>query len=128
MISFLKESLWKQFGASIDMLKNAIMLWPEENWNSDRKFYYLVYHTLIFLDYYLTIPPTNFISPLPFTITKPDELTEDAVDDVVPDRIYNKRELLEYLQSCRKKCQKLISDLSEDKIKQRWLEEPDELA
>ena len=40
MIIGLKESLWKQFGASIDMLKNAIELWPEENWLTDKKFFY----------------------------------------------------------------------------------------
>jgi hypothetical protein len=34
MINNLKESLWKQFGASIDMLKNAITEWPEEYWNA----------------------------------------------------------------------------------------------
>jgi hypothetical protein len=39
MINILKESLWKQFGASIDMLNNAITLWPEEYWDSDKRFF-----------------------------------------------------------------------------------------
>ncbi|MBK8554123.1 MAG: hypothetical protein IPL53_24970 [Ignavibacteria bacterium] len=68
MVNTLKESLWKQFGASIDMLKNALIIWPEEHWNSDKKCFYITFHTLVFLDYSLTIPPTNFISPLPFTL------------------------------------------------------------
>jgi hypothetical protein len=74
MINILKESLWKQFGASIDMLNNAITLWPEEYWNSDKRFFYNAYHCLLFLDYYLTIPPQNFTSTLPFTITGPEDV------------------------------------------------------
>jgi len=120
MINALKENLWKQFGASIDMLKNAIILWPEEQWNTDKKCFYMAYHCLVFLDYYLTIPaPKDFSSPLPFTIGESDE----AVDDVVPDRVYGKEELLDYLQSSREKCHKLIAGLTGEKLKERWIEE-----
>ena len=126
MITALKESLWKQFGASIDMLKNAIILWPEENWNSNKKFFYNAYHCLVFLDYYLTIPFTkNFSSPLPFTIAESEEVIDDeAIDDIVPDRVYNKKELLDYLQSSRKKCHMLIASLTEEKLNERWIEDP----
>jgi hypothetical protein len=128
MINELKESLWKQFGAGIDMLRNAIMLWPEKYWNTDKRFFYIAYHSLIFLDYYLTIPPKNYRSQLPFTITDPDDMPEETVDDIIPDRIYSKQELLGYLQANRLRCRKLIEGLTEEKIKQRWIEEPDELA
>ena len=37
MLNILKESLWKQFGASIDMVKNAILLSPDEHWGSNNK-------------------------------------------------------------------------------------------
>jgi len=120
MINALKESLWKQFGASIDMLKNAIALWPEEYWDTDKKFFYNAYHCLVFLDYYLTNPPNNFSSPLPFTIGE----CEDAIDDVIPDRIYSKKELLDYLQASREKCHRLIEGLTEEKLKERWIEDP----
>ncbi|HWK04315.1 MAG TPA: DinB family protein [Puia sp.] len=122
MINDLKESLWKQFGASIDMLKNAIILWPEEYWNTKRKFFYNAYHCLIFLDYYLTIPPKNFTSPLPFTIAEPDKVIVDAVDDLIPDRVYSKKELLDYLQSSREKCHQVIAGLTEETLKDRWIE------
>ena len=124
----LKESLWKQFGAGIDMLKNAISLWPEEYWKSDKRFFYVAYHCLIFLDYYLTIPPKNFSSPLPFTIVATGEIPEEAVDDLTPNRIYSKKELLDYLKSNREKCRKLIAGLTEDKLNERWIDEPDEIA
>jgi hypothetical protein len=123
MINTLKESLWKQFGASIDMLKNAIMLWPEAYWNTNKKFFYNAYHCLIFLDYYLTIPAQPFSSPLPFTIAESDEVIGEAVDDLVPDRVYSKKELLGYLQSSREKCHKLIAGLTEEKLEERWIEE-----
>jgi DinB family protein len=123
MINTLKESLWKQFGASIDMLKNAILLWPEEDWNTEKKFFYMAYHCLVFLDYYLTIPPKDFSSPLPFTITESGDTPEDAIDDVIPDRIYSKKELLDYLQSSRAKCHTLIAGLTAEKLKERWIEE-----
>ena len=123
MINSLKKSLWKQFGASIDMLKNAILLWPEEYWNTKKKFFYMAYHCLVFLDYYLTIPPENFSSPLAFTLSEPGNIPEDAIDDVVPDRIYTKDELLACLQSTREKCHQLIAGLTEEKLKQRWIGE-----
>ena len=123
MINTLKEGLWKQFGASIDMLKNAVTLWPEEDWKSGKKFFYNVYHCLVFLDYYLTIPPDNFSSPLPFTLTEPDKAPAEAIDDVIPDRIYGKKELLDYLQASREKCYTLIAGLTEEKTAERWIEE-----
>jgi hypothetical protein len=117
MINTLKESLWKQFGASIDMLGNAIMLYPEEN----RKFFYIAYHCLVFLDYYLTVPAANLSSPLPFTLGASDE----AIDDIVPDRIYSKKELLDYLQASREKCHQLIAGLTAEKLEERWIETED---
>jgi len=128
MISALKESLWKQFGASIDMLGNAILLWPDAQWDTDRKFFYMSWHCLLFLDYYLSIPPKNFSSPLPFTIPESGEIPEDAVDDLLPNRIYSKKELLDYLQSSRAKCRQLIESLTEEKMNQRWIDEPDQVA
>ena len=123
MINLFKENLWKQFGASIDMLKNAIALWPEERWNTNKKFFYNAYHCLIFLDYYLEVPPKQFSSPLPFTISEPGNFPEDAIDDLIPDRIYTKEELLEYLESNRNKCHILIRSLTEERLTERWIED-----
>jgi hypothetical protein len=126
MINLLKESLWKQFGASIDMLKNAIVLWPEERWDTHRKFFYTAYHCLVFLDYYLKIPAENLSSPLPFTLMEPANIPEGAVDDIIPDRIYSKQELLDYLQLSREKCREVIWSLTEEKLAERWVEQEPE--
>ena len=124
MIEGIKESLWKQFGASIDMLKNAIAMWPEEKWNTEKKFFYNAYHCLVFLEYYLTIPwKKNFSPSLSFTTADPDNLPADAIDDMIPDRVYSKNELLAYLQSSREKCHALIAGLTEKKLADRWIEE-----
>jgi hypothetical protein len=122
MISFLKRCLWKNFGASIDMLKNAILLCSEEHWTANKKFFYNAYHALIFLDFYLTIPPKDFSSQLPFKLVGSGDIPEDAIDDVVPDRIYSKKELLDYLQLSREKCRIVIAGLTEEKLKQRWID------
>lgn len=122
MLTVLKESLWKQFGASIDMLKNAIVLWPEEYWNTDKKFFYMAYHCLVFLDYYLTIPAVILSSPLPFTLTEFKDIPVEAMDDLVPDRVYTKKELLDYLQSNREKCHLVITGLTNENLNQTWIE------
>jgi hypothetical protein len=124
MTDLLKECLWKQFGASIDMLENAIRLCPDEFLAFNRKFFFMTYHSLIFLDYYLTIPPINFSSPLPFTIKEWNEVPVEAMDDIIPDRYYSKEELLGYLKLSRTRCQILISGLTEEKLNERFIEEP----
>jgi len=120
MIHSIKESLWRQFGASIDMLHNAIAMWPDEQWETKKRFFYIAYHTLVFLEYYLTNPPPkDFIAELPFT--ESDAMVEDAVDDVLPDRVYTKVELLNYLRSSREKCRKAIAGLTDENINDRWI-------
>ena len=120
MITTLQHSLWKHFGASIDMLKDAIELSPEELWNNNRKFYYMAYHTVVFIDYYTSMPPRNFTAALPYTLTEPAKLPADAIDDILPDKLHSKQELLAWLQTCRDKCRQLIANLTEEQLSQRW--------
>ena len=95
------------------MLENAITLCPTGYWDTDRKFWHNAYHCLFFLDYYLTMEPENFAPPPPFTLSE--------FEDVMPGRVYNKEELLSYLQSGRDKCHKLIAGLTEEKLNKRWI-------
>ena len=44
--NFIREVIWSQFGASIEMFENAIKFYPEELWCSQKskpEFWYLVY-------------------------------------------------------------------------------------
>jgi len=122
MIDFIKQSLWKQFGGSIDMLHNAIAAWPVEFWQVEKRFFYIAYHTLVFLDYYLTIPPKTFSTRLPYTLKEPADIPAESVDDVVPDSFYTKQQLLDYLQFCREKCRNTIASLTEEKLAEPWID------
>lgn len=123
MIAVVKETLWKQFGASIDMFNNAIAFCPDATWHTNKKFFYTAYHCFVFLDYYLTIPPNHYVAPLPFTLAAPDDIPEDAIDDIIPNRWYSKAELLNSLQASREKCRRLIAGLTEEKLAAQWVGE-----
>ncbi|RFS17267.1 DinB family protein [Emticicia sp. C21] len=113
MLDIVKQSLWNQMGASIDMLEDSIVLCPEEEWDTDLKFWYQAFHALFFLDYYLTMEPKDFIPPQPFT--------ESEFEDRMPEKTYIKTELLNYLYFCREKGKNLIEHLTEQQLKSRWI-------
>ncbi len=52
-----KNATWRQFGAAIDMLENAILACPGALWG-DRsqkpEFWYTAFHTLFYVDLYLS--------------------------------------------------------------------------
>lgn len=114
MKTHYKNELWKQFGASIDMFENAITKCPHDIWDDGRKFWYIAYHTLFFLDYYLDTDPDNFMPPKPFTES------ETEIDEVMPERAYTKDELLSYVKHCRIKAHDLIEGFTEDSAHAKW--------
>lgn len=112
----LKEILWRQFGASIDMLENAMLACPEELWgerSSQPEFWYTVYHTLFFLDLYLSGSAEGFAPPEPFTL---DEMDPRGL---MPERVYAKDEMQSYLNHGRGKCREVIASLTEEKFLER---------
>ncbi len=117
MDSSLKTILWQQFGATIDMLENALVACPNELWNTKSKFWYTGYHTLFYLDYYLSDTPESFLPPAPFTLSEFDPA------DVPPDRVYSKAELLAYLEFGRQKCHDLIAGLTAAGAEKRFVNE-----
>jgi hypothetical protein len=118
-----KSSIWQQFGASIDMLENAILVCPDVIWGdrSQRpEFWYVVFHTLFFLDLYLSDSDAGFSPPAPFTL---DEMDERGI---LPERVYSKEELQIYLTHCREKCRTTIAAMTEEIANKRcgfnWLD------
>jgi hypothetical protein len=119
------EMLWRQFGAAIDMLRDALRDCPDELWEerlwADRPdqwvaagfsaFWYLGYHTLFWLDLYLTGAEEGFAPPAPF------DLVEMEPGEVLP-RTYTREELLRYLETCRRRCQETIDALSAEQATQ----------
>ena len=108
--------IWRQFGAATDMLENAVRACPGELWG-DRgrrpEFWYVVYHTLFFLDLYLSGSLEGFAPPGAFTL---DELDPAGV---MPGRVYTKEELLDYLRHCRRKCRATVGALTSERAHAR---------
>lgn len=116
-----KKSLWQQFGATLDMLDNALsacpdalwraQVWPEEPGNAE--FWYIGYHTLFWVDLYLTGAVEGFQPPSPFTLSELDP------DGLLPDQIYTKKQVREYLAYCRQKCEQTIAALTDERAAER---------
>lgn len=107
----LETALWNQLGAAIDMLESAITACPETLWSdcSQRpEFWYVAYHTLFFLDYYLSESAEGFAPPAPFTLEELDPA------GVLPERPFTKAELLRYLDHGREKARRVIGTLTEE--------------
>jgi hypothetical protein len=109
--STLRAILWQQFGAAIDMLDNPLRACPEEIWGNrtqQPEFWYVAYHTLFWLDLYLSGSVEGFAPPAPFGLT---ELEWGGL----PDRVFTKDELRTYLAHCRRKCQATIEALTDER-------------
>ena len=127
MDSLLKTALWRQFGATIDMFENALVacpgsLWRERLWSGPpepwfppefAEFWHIAYHTLFWLDLYLSgLREEDFTPPAPFIWTEIDP-------PVSPEQPYTKEELRAYLASLRRKCQTTIAGLTDEKAQQQ---------
>jgi len=117
-----KTIVWNQFGASIDMLINVVSNCPNNFFEQNPRFYYIAFHSTIFLDYYLTIPPSDFLPLLSFTQKEKNDRPKEAIDDLIPDKVYSKQEVVEYLNKSREKCRQLIDSLTEEKLSEKFKE------
>jgi hypothetical protein len=120
----LKTSIWQQYGAAIDMLDDTINLCPEPLWTAVLwkdsedvrygQFWFVAYHTLFWLDLYLTGYSDGFAPPPPF------------VRGTLPEKPYTKDQIRTYLDQCRSKCQSTIEALTDEKARQHctfdWIE------
>ena len=117
MDTILKTGIWHQFGATIDYLADTVRdcpdrLWLSLMWNNPEEppafsqVWYRVYHTLFWLDLYLTGAEEGFVPPALFT------LIEQYDDGPLPDRVYTKEELQAYLGDCRQRCKATIEALT----------------
>ena len=123
MDTIWKTMIWHQFGAAIDMLDNAMRACPDDLWgdrSQRQEFWYVAFHTLFFLDLYLSDSDKEFAPPAPFTL---DEMDERGL---LPERVYTKEELQKYLEHGRKKCRVTISAMTEENANRRcgfvWLD------
>lgn len=119
--------LWQQFGATVDMLDNAVRacpasLWRERLWSDPPdhpqppfgEFWYVAYHTLYWLDLYL-----SSIADSSSAVTPPSPFPAPALDanDEPPERAYTRDELRAYLAYTRRKCQNTIGTLTDERAR-----------
>jgi hypothetical protein len=101
------------------MLDNAVRtcpdsLWHDQLWDTgaeqpeSAQFWYVVFHTLFWLDLYLSGAVEGFVPPAQFML---DELDPAGL---YPERPYSKDELRTYLAHGRGKCQATIAALTEE--------------
>jgi hypothetical protein len=119
-------ALWRQFGAAINMLENALVtcpasLWTERLWRTPpapefpprfAEFWYVTFHALVWLDLYLSgIPEEEFAPPAPFA--------QGVLDspEALPERPYTKEELRDYLASLRAKCRATLVALTDERAR-----------
>jgi len=124
MDTTLRTAIGSQFGAAIDMLDNALRACPDELWRvrlwgnpsmppEFSEFWYVAYHTLFWLDLYLSGAVEGFAPPAPFTL---DELDPAGL---LPDRVYTKADLQTYLDHSRQKCRATIDALTDEQAVRR---------
>lgn len=97
-------------------------MYPDRLWQKEERFYYMAYHTVIFLDYYTTYPVKEFEPYLSFTIVPESELPPDAIDDVLPQTHYSQAEVISYIDIIRNKCEALIGSRASQNLMVKWIE------
>jgi hypothetical protein len=113
-LAFWKSVLWRQFGASLDMFGDAVRAFPPEGWvvgDPRRQPWYVSYHTLFWLDLYLSGAVEGFAPPPPFSLG-------ELRPEVLPERPYTQAELLAYLDHGRAKTHAAIEGLSDERAAQ----------
>jgi uncharacterized damage-inducible protein DinB len=113
---FWKTAVRVQLGAAIETLERAVRACPDDLWGDRSRrpeFWYTVYHTLFWLDLYLSDFPAAFAPPAPFTLSELDPA------GLLPERVYTRDEMLAYLEHCRRKSRQTVDALTDDGMRRR---------
>lgn len=108
----MQAALQNQFGAALDMLERALHACPESLWTKgdpEGAFWYGAYHTLFFVDYYLSDPTQAFHPPPPF------DLRELDPEGLLPARTFTRDELLGYLDHGRQRLAAALAALTQER-------------
>jgi hypothetical protein len=126
MESAWQIALWRQFGAAIDMLDEALAacpaaLWTQRLWRTPpppqfpaqfAEFWYVAWHALVWLDLYLAgVPEEEFAPPAPFV---QGELDSPAA---LPAQPYAQEQLRAYLASLRQTCRATLAALTAEQAR-----------
>lgn len=111
------DIVWHQFAAAIDDLDNNLRACPDSLWHEPlwpppphlpefSHFWYVVYHTLFWLDLYLTGAEEGFVPPPPFALIEQVDLGP------LPPRPYTRDELHAYLGDVRQRCRMTLETMT----------------
>jgi len=109
----LQHIIWLQFGAALDMLRDAVHACPDGNWQDSlwddptddpryTEFWFIVFHTLYWTDRYLSGSPEGFLPPPPF------------IRGALPEQPYSREGVLTYLSEVREKCRSTLEALTSE--------------
>ena len=118
----IQLALKSQFGASIDMLTNVIKKCPENYYIKKKRFFYMAFHTIILMEYYLSFPPKKFKPELSFTVSNKNLIPIEAIDDIIPNGYYSKEEMLLSIEKTKTKLFQIINSLNDENIDNRFIE------
>ncbi len=76
------------------MLTSTIANCADDYVTTHRRFYNIAFHSTIFLDYYLTLPPSDFSPLLSFTQKDAKDRPTETIGDLIPDKIYSNQALV----------------------------------
>lgn len=119
MIELVKQSYIRQFEAVLSKLHNTIVLCPSDQWEhavGDYPFWHVVYHSLFYLDFYLSTSEAAFV-PQSFHRTDYQHFGFNADGHpCTADVPYEKDVLLNYAQHCRRKIGDILSAETEQSL------------
>jgi hypothetical protein len=122
MEPFWTAIIGRQLDAAMHMFEEVIQSCPEDQWTGElwtdkdappglADFWYLAYHTLFWLDLYMSGAVEGFAPPEPYNL---DELDPAGL---IPERVYTPAELLAYLEHCRQKAHRILNDLTDEQAR-----------
>jgi hypothetical protein len=111
-MSLLRSVLWSQMEASLRMMQECIEKCPADHWSGEPPrtiakypFWMVTYHTLCFVDVYLS-PGDEVWQP------RPDlhPLGRAELENEYPSRMFSRAELLAYAAICRELAGRVLGD------------------
>ncbi|MGK0157425.1 MAG: hypothetical protein ACI9SE_004405 [Neolewinella sp.] len=116
------EPIRQQFGAAMQSLHDAMQACPHAVWSAEgqpsdaavlrQEPWYLAFHTIFWLDLYLSENAGSYVPPAPFT-------RDELEPDLLPARAYSKNELFDWLQQCATAFEQRLASCATDEGMQR---------
>jgi hypothetical protein len=119
MVEIFKTLIGNQYEAALKTLATCIERCPDDAWHApvcNHKFCQSVFHGLFFTDLYLG-PNPEAIESQPFHLQHAEVFAGyEEWEDRAPEKTYQREFIDSYLQHCREKARKVVSEFTESSI------------